>query len=479
MCAYPISDIYAPTPRYLYYCLLFMTFATLRHRWLSHTFLGAAVAYAASAAIHAIIIASRPAKVAKPAAVAVPFIAPTSNLTKTVSALVTNTSSVIVQPDAVELDIDPIMAVVVTAYLVGLPLQLWSRTMRSSNIARYLLILWNMCMLAGTICALVSWPLTNLAAPQYRFCYAGFLDPTAQNSAGWDASYWRGTWNDTLGDIFNPQNSTTWLGLSNSCFYPCFNTSQTIRLSSSLRAVVTDGSTKFAKLHVPTRSTNDAFRSLIYAAIVFFTAAQFFLLLVSASRLCSDTVRETIHEPRQIWLSKKRIWRQLARDAQCSWRAITSKKEPERSASTENIHPGEVETNKESSEIQGYSSPPRGLLVIPRLIVDSLALLTLMAGFCLSGPLVVAFICWIEWYIRNDGSTNETIKQVGQWAPLVSLAVVLFATIVHHLLNDRLSSAEEVRREIEETEAHLAKLRGRLAQSRDDASREIEMRSLG
>jgi hypothetical protein len=60
MCAYPISDIYAPTPRYLYYSLLFLTFATLRIRWLSNIFLTGAVAYAASAAMHAFIIVSNP-----------------------------------------------------------------------------------------------------------------------------------------------------------------------------------------------------------------------------------------------------------------------------------------------------------------------------------------------------------------------------------------------------------------------------------
>jgi hypothetical protein len=96
-----------------------------------------------------------------------------------------------------------------------------------------------------------------------------------------------------------------------------------------------------------------------------------------------------------------------------------------------------------------------------RLIIDIFALLTLLAGIIISPPLVVAFICWIEWYIRNDGSTNETINQVGQWSPLVSVAVVLFAALVYQL-KGKLASADEIRDEIWRTEMHLRKLKGQL-----------------
>ncbi|PVH97896.1 hypothetical protein DM02DRAFT_596917 [Periconia macrospinosa] len=461
MCAYPISDLYAPTPRYLYYTLLALAFGTLRHQWISHMFLGGAVAYAATAAIHAIIIASRPAKVAPPAVVAIPYIQQTSNLTRVISSLVTNTSNVLVQPDAVELDIDPIMAVVVTAYLVGLPLQLWSRTMRSSNITRYLLILWNLSMLVGTICALVSWPNTNLAAPQYRFCYSGFLDPSQQNSDGWDTSLWRGTWNATVATVFNKDDNSAWLGLSNNCFYPCFNTSQTLRQSSSLKAVVMDGKTTFAKLHSPSRrSRGDDIQPLVYVAIVAFTAAQFFLILVSGLRLCSDVIREAIHEPHRVWRMKNKIWHQTNRDVRRGWLTVKATV-LRRPIQTERDRISEAEA-KEATGSRAYTFRSRELLIFPRLILDGLAMLTLMAGLCISGPLVVAFTCWVEWYIRNDGASNETIKQVGQWSTLVSIAVVLLATVARQFLKDRLSSAEEVRTEILTTEAHLQKLRTRL-----------------
>ncbi|KAF3001813.1 hypothetical protein E8E13_003021 [Curvularia kusanoi] len=457
MCAYPISDIYAPTPRFLYYSLLFLTFATLRFRWLSNIFLTGAVAYAASAAIHAFIIVSNPSQVPQVGNVNLPFIPSTSNLTNSVESLVTGVPEVYVEPDAVELDIDPITAIVVTAYLVGLPLQIWSRTMRSSVIIRYMILLWNLCMLAGTICALIAWPTTNLAAPQFRFCYAGYLDLDSETSDGWTPSLWKGTWNATVWNIFNNPD-TVWQQTSNNCFTPCFNTSQAIRQSSSLKAVVTTPSTRFAKLHNVQHDTNDEFQPLIYVAIIVFSAAQFFLYVVSAFRLGSEAMRIPIHEPHHLWRHRGKIWEQLKSDMARSWTTIrASLRLPKRIGSRRDQDAAATAMRSERR-----ISHRQNLIASLRLFIDILALLTLLAGIIISPFLVVAFICWIEWYIRNDGSTNETINQVGQWAPLVSIAVVLFAALVYEVLKGRLASASELRDEIWRTELQLRKLKGQL-----------------
>ncbi|KAJ4293351.1 hypothetical protein N0V90_008633 [Kalmusia sp. IMI 367209] len=458
MCAYPISDIYAPAPRYLYYVLLFLTFATLRYKWLSHVFLGAAVTYAACAAINVFIIIATPPSLQKVQNVTVPFIPSDSNYTKgvdAIGAIVTNTTIIKVQPDAVELDIDPITAVVVSACLVGLPLQIWSRTLRSSIVIRYMILLWNIIMLAASICALTSWPTTNLASPQYRFCYAGFLDSDSQASDGWDLSYWKGNWNATVHNIFDhPQ--TIWQELSNNCFYPCFNTSQVIRQSQTLKAVVSTGKTKFAKLHNPVRGGNDEFAPLIYVAVIVFAVAQFFLYFVSVLRLGSDALRATIHEPHHLWRKRKHVWQQLAADARHGWQTMSA------------ICRLPVDIRGGRRRRDDASTPQfRDLVPIFRLLVDVIALVILVAVFLLSPLIVVAFICWIEWYIRNDGSANETINQVGQWAPLVSVGVVLFASALYHGLKETLASKEEIRIEIQRTEHHLQKLKARLEEKGD------------
>lgn len=457
MCAYPISDIYAPGPRFLYYSLLFLTFATIRFRWLSNIFLTAAVAYAASAAVHAFIIVTSPPRPQQTSFVSLPFIPAGSNLTNTVEALVTEVSGVYVQPDAVELDIDPITAVVVTAYLVGLPLQIWSRTMRSSVIVRYMILLWNLCMLAGTISALIAWPTTNLAAPQYRFCYASFSDAESQGSDGWKLEYWKGDWNSTIWHIFS-QPDTTWQQLSNNCFYPCFNTSQVIRQSSSLRAVVTTPSTTFAKLHNAQHQTNDEIKPLMYVAIIVFSVAQFFLYIVSVLKLGSEAMRVPVHEPHRLWRHRKKLGQQLRSDMLRSWTSVRA------------LLPWPRKTGQGRSTSRGtdphlcISNRPshvQNLIATIRLMIDLLAILTLLAGIVISPLLVIAFICWIEWYIRNDGATNETINQVGQWSPLVSVAVVLFATLVYQL-KGKIASKSEIRDEIWQTEMHLRKLKGQL-----------------
>jgi hypothetical protein len=449
-CAYPISDIYASTPRILYYCLLVLVFATLRYPWLSQIFLTGAVAYAASAAIHAFIIVSTPSKIQPPALVSIPLVSPFSNMTTAITSVVTNATALIVQPDAVELDIDSITAVVVTAYLVGLPLQTWSRTMRSKMIIRYMLLFWNLFMFAGTICALVAWPTTNLTAPQYRFCCNGFMDPESHTSEGWNSSYWQGTWNATISNIFNNPN-TVWQNLADNCFYPCFNTSQTIRQSSSLRAVVRTPSTKFAKLHNDNHNTDDEFRPLIYAAITAFSVAQFGLYLVSVLRLESEAMRKPIHEPQHLWRERGKVWRQLSNDILQSWTTVKAVCR----------WPMKHKHSGAEASYSKVSSPRLEITTILRLVFDIFALLTLLAGVVISPPLVIAFICWIEWYIRNDGATNETIRQVGQWSPLVAVAVILVAAVVYQG-RGWLASRTEVLDEIHETELHLRKLRGQL-----------------
>lgn len=86
---------------------------------------------------------------------------------------------------------------------------------------------------------------------------------------------------------------------------------------------------------------------------------------------------------------------------------------------------------------------------------------TIVAGFTLFPVVMVAFIGWIEWYIRNDGSSNESINQVGQWSPLVSVAVILLAALLYRL-EGCFASDEEIVADIQNKELYLRKLRGRL-----------------
>jgi hypothetical protein len=450
ICAYPISDIFAPTPRYLYYALLALIFLLPRLIWITRVFLGAAVAYAATAAIGSFMLISHQAPLPGSENITIPFITNASDNLPADTLL--DVSAVSIQPNTLDLDLDAITAIVVTAYLIGLPLQTWSTTVNSSRMIRYMVLVWNAVLFAAAICALVTWPSTNTGPEQYRFCYARFPDDESVISDGWDAHLWQGSWNSTVEYIFgNP--GTVWQALPANCFYPCFNTSQVLRQSHSLRATVLNSGNKVAKLHDPDHFDDDAFTPLIYTLVLVFTAAQIVLYLSPLLRLCSSAI--PVYEPSHLWSRRRALWNHFescgkangALFARCFRRA--QMKLQQSSSKSENVEPDPIRASD--------------FLVVSRLLFDSLVVIILLASLTLFPFTVIGFICWIEWYIRNDGTPTEGPSQVGQWSVLVSVAVILLASSMYQL-KDLVASKEELQVEIEKVERHLTKLRGYLAE---------------
>lgn len=70
---------------------------------------------------------------------------------------------------------------------------------------------------------------------------------------------------------------------------------------------------------------------------------------------------------------------------------------------------------------------------------------------------VVAFVIWIEIQISNDGPSEETPSQVGQWAYPVSLALLVISAAILKL-KYRLASSVELEREISALKEHLGAL---------------------
>lgn len=448
VCAYPVSDIYAPSPRFLYYAVLALVFLLPGQGWIAKIWLGAATTYAATAALNAFIIVAGRGSLPNPELVSIPLIQDTSPI-----ALLPATSGVdhvTVQPDALELDLDAITAIVVTACLVSLPLQAWSRAVRSSNVVRYMVLVWNAVMLAAAICVLVAWPDSNTAPKQYRFCFDRFLDPRRQANHGWQSEYWRGSWNSTIWNIFTNPDSV-WLELSDNCFYPCFNTSQIIRPSTSLVASVKAEGQTLAKLHDPERFRHDYFSFIIYAAIAIFTGAQLCLMITARLNLCSRFV--PIHDPHRLW----RDWRLILKGlTQATKQTLVVVRQSNRWLTRAICL---------RSRTNGTSNVDRlsfkDLLAPIQLVIDVGTTSLLIASLTLFPLTIIGFTCWIEWYIRNDGKPNESPQQVGQWSPLVSVAVVLIAGFLSRF-KTRLASSEELRQDIEMHEDHLAALRARL-----------------
>lgn len=443
-CYYPISDIYSPTPRYLFYCLLALSFITASHGWVAHIIFGAAVSYAATASIEAFILltAQFGSNTAEP--VSIPFLSLSTlppSLSSSTPGIMLNETYVDVQPDYLELDVDAVTSIVVTAYLVGLPLQCWSSTGRTRRILHWLILLWNMMMLAGSISALVLWPNLNVSPPQYRFCYAGVYDSSTVQSTGWDPEFFSGSWNETIWNLFDGPltNNNLWFELPTNCFYPCFNTSQVMRESTRLRATVfgteESGDGVSVNLHTWSFYRNDEFQPLIYSALAVFTAAQLYLLIVGRLGLC--TSRVPIYKPINLWFERKEIVRSLYADLRAGRSSLSKIAH----------HPSSL-----FSAIKRIHTLHRHPIF--HFLIDTTTIAVLIAVMFLGPLTIIAFIVWIEQYIHSDGEPNETIEAVGQWQFIVQIGIVLIAAVILRL-RYVVAPEEEIQRDIVRARKHL------------------------
>ncbi|OJJ50242.1 hypothetical protein ASPZODRAFT_59286 [Penicilliopsis zonata CBS 506.65] len=453
ICAYPISTIYDTCPRYLFYALLLASCATRWTGWLADVFLGTAATYAGTAAFQAfILIASRRGKPSVPAGlVSIPNIPSNTTLDATAAAaadlfpaLVTDTDEVQVTPAALELDADAVLAIVVTGYLVFLPLQCWSRVLRQQN-ARYLLFsLWNALMLAGSVCALVYWPTLSRTPRQYMFCYPDFPPDGTEYNGGWVASFRRSdSWNESVWGVF--ENRSRWEELGDLCFYPCFNTSQILRQQTTMVAVAATGDDGGVHRHLFWGRVED-FKPYVYALVVLCVILNFVLLLVEfvpsrRSRIPSSRVWI-------VWKKRKQIWTGL----KCDFRSALA------GESTEGVTDEAKARTKKGlrGRIQRAVSI-QSLKLWLRLAIDIFILICLIFSVVVSPFTVIAFVIWIEYYIHHDGPNQESPQQIGQWSPLLAIGLLLISAAILKL-KYRMASVKEIDCEIADTKQLLNRL---------------------
>ncbi|KAF9891589.1 hypothetical protein FE257_003600 [Aspergillus nanangensis] len=449
ICAYPISTVYNDCPRYLYYALLFISCVTRWRGWLADVFLGTAAVYAGTAAFQAfILLAGRHhhTRVAEP--VSIPPLADQSPLISSFPSLVTNADEVTVDPGALDLDGDAVLAVVVTGYLVFLPLQCWSCSLQHKR-AKYIIVLsWNLLMLSGTVCALIYSSVSNRTPIQYMFCHPEFAPYDEINNDGWQQSLWKSSWNTTVWSLF--ANISNLNQLESVCFYPCFNTTQILRQPTSLKASVASGD-------LSQTAQQDVWNKLqysqgyIYALIVLSVALNVVLLVY---RFLPYSSRIPSLHPSRIWKQRKSIYTGLKKDL------------------IQSLH--EVKQAICDSQPFGIRHLYRGYKVFSphcaRLWVYPCADIVVLTAYAFSlfvSPLtVIAFVIWVEWFIGNDGPQEEHPQQVGQWSPLVGLGLVLISAGILRL-KYRLASAEELDHEISHARSRLLDLES-LKQARLD-----------
>ncbi|KAL2813654.1 hypothetical protein BJX63DRAFT_442773 [Aspergillus granulosus] len=431
LCAYPISTTYNDSPRYLFYALLAASLLTHWMGWLADAFLGAAATYAGTAAIQSFIFVTHPERPKQEELVSIPYVSPNSTLRDRFPSLVAEASQIPVRAAAQELDMDAVLAIVVTAYLIFLPLQSWSRAI-SDNRSRWLLFtLWNMLMLAGTICALVTWPKLRGAPAQYAFCSPYYPAQSPVSSDGWQSWQRTSTWNESVWTIFG--NDALWQQLPDLCIYPCFNTTQILRQQNALQAYLlsdvdasSDREDLWDKVSYSTQ--------YIYALIALTAVLNSFLflhqILPYRSRIPSSLAWNT-------WKERSAIRDGLKKDfygAFYAWKGTATLKT--------------TQGNRFRNSIRViFPLYVAGLWL--RLVLDVGFLCALVLSIIISPLTVIAFIVWIEYYIHQDGPPSETPSQVGQWSPLVAIGFLIVSAAIFKLKH-WLASPHELDHDIEE-----------------------------
>ena len=133
-------------------------------------------------------------------------------------------------PKVWDYDSAPVLAIVGTAFLMVLSMQMWSNTSKKSD-AKAVIFLWSGLLFSGSICALINAAsfagYSTSAIPQLRFCPPNLNDTLPLNSGSTNDLDARQHamdpyfWNRTVWATFQNSSGRN----SNACLYPCFSSS--------------------------------------------------------------------------------------------------------------------------------------------------------------------------------------------------------------------------------------------------------------
>ncbi|KAI9761905.1 MAG: hypothetical protein M1840_001521 [Geoglossum simile] len=278
------------------------------------------------------------------------------------SVSLNQTDSVLVQSRVLDLDVDATLAVVGAGFLTLLPLAIGSSSFRNSG-AQPILVLWGLLMLIGMLCCLVNLYAINASAngPFHQY---RFCPPHHNDSLplfGPSVPNLPTSWNKSVAQFFK-QNSTSDLN----CFYPCAASFQLLRQQSEIQIIpfpaVRNHSPEYWALYILVNIVYGCMPVTILACISLFIL-----------RFCSTTP---------------------------------------------------------TSETLGYRSILRNLDIlasspINRKMAYQMLLVMLQVYALVITPLILlTFVALAEWSISFDPE-SESIQHIGQWAPLVGVALVL------------------------------------------------------
>ncbi|KAH8748166.1 hypothetical protein F5883DRAFT_697671 [Diaporthe sp. PMI_573] len=406
-CSYPISGSYGLTPRYAYYFLILFAMWQRRTNWLAEAAMASIMVYSGSAAIHAVVLAATRERMVPRSllefygAVRVEGVSPTGEAWTwdydqnqwVNSSPLDNSLWLPVLPMAWDSDADATLAIVGTAFLVLLPMQIWSTTLRTTRVKK-IVWLWGTLLLMGMICALIAEQYVNFwYIGQLRFCPHGahdtlpLMNDGAQILGGeWNDDEYR--WNRTVQRQFIYQNSTE--ALSNICIYPCFESSWPLRDATEI--MVDKGS-------YITIFDSDTFFALLLVCFA----------LVTSTGLSSLTIAILTSLPEE--------WTLHGLRPHSHQDALKLKLIPQQIRWIRNIW-------------NDHSLPWTSRTM--QIVLSSYFLIIYVYTFCVSPAVVLFFIGFMEWIIWGSDPGGESFHHVGQWSTIVALGLVFTAAVISH-----------------------------------------------
>ena len=392
-CSYQISGGYAPTPRYIFYFLCIVTIIGRKTSWAVPVALASVMLFSSSAAIHALVLASiRQQLVPKDLTENYQVIlVDGSSATGVFEAPSTDPNAPVwlpILPMAWDNDGDPIVAIVGAAYLLLLPMQIWSMTLNKAKPEQKAIIFtWALLLLIGLICALVNEDYLDVwSFPQLRFCPPDQEDILPITNSGvpsvagqWDGQDWY-QWNRTVQDYFIYKNLS--VQPPNVCLYPCFDSSWPLRDPSDIFVVDGTFGSGF--------ETNTSYSLLVVVYV-----------LVAFSGLASLTIL---------------IMKLVASTAKFSdeWRDIRA-----------------------MSALRKIKQAWKGVVANPvaftsyEIFAVRLWIVVVTGYALILSPIALVFlVAYMEWVMWESDPGGETFRHVGQWGVLVATLFVIGAAVI-------------------------------------------------
>ena len=424
-CSYPMSGGYGPTPRYLFYILALFAIMKRKSAWVVTAALGSVMTYSATAAVHAAVLVVIRTKMI-----------PDYVLNKWFSVLVAGTSKSGLddglEPDALWMpilpmawdnDSDAVLAIVGTAFLALLPMQLWSSTFKTSN-AKTILFLWSGLLFIGTVSALINTVYIDLwAFPQLRFCPIGLNDTipfTNSRPSITDIHLDRVDgyfWNRTINEYFrNPQGQ-----LNGACIYPCFSSTWPLRDPSEITIL---------SWNVGSNADSNTGWWLLISVYAVVCSSCISSLTVFAIDISSQSKNHF-----STWIRK--MYDKTLGSQNPTYLSI-------RRAITKPILKAGALFVRKGHNASSGSLSRKWVVYLGNKMRRNRPLLSSIRRFYVSivsfyarmiSPMALLFfVVWSEWYIWNDDPGGESFRHVGQWGALVAAGVVGLAALVARLV---------------------------------------------